>query len=36
MPPNMLGYYRDLYYREINQEISAAINSKTGRMNSVQ
>lgn len=36
MPKNMLGYYKDLYFKEINQEISNVINTKTNRFNSVQ
>jgi hypothetical protein len=36
MPQKMLGYYKDLYFREINQEISNALNAKTNRFNSVQ
>lgn len=36
MPQKMLGYYRDLYFKEINQEISNALNTKTNRFNSVQ
>lgn len=36
MPQKMLGYYKDLYFKEINQEISNALNNKTNRFNSVQ
>jgi len=36
MPQKMLGYYKDLYYKEINQEISNVMNLKTNRFNSVQ
>lgn len=36
MPEKMLGYYKDLYYKEINQEISNVVMSKTNRFNSVQ
>jgi hypothetical protein len=32
----MLMYYKDLYYKEINQEISNVMNLKTNRFNSVQ
>lgn len=36
MPQKMLAYYKDLYYKEINQEISNVINTNTNRFNSVQ
>lgn len=36
MPQKMLAYYKDLYFKEINQEISNVMNSKTNRFNSVQ
>ncbi|CDW85678.1 meckelin isoform 4 [Stylonychia lemnae] len=36
MPRKMLIYYKDLYYKEINQEILNIMNTKTNRFNSVQ
>lgn len=36
MPQKMLGYYKDLYYKNINQELSNVINLNTNRFNSVQ
>lgn len=36
MPEKMLGYYKDLYYKEINLAISNITNTKTNRFNSVQ
>jgi Meckelin (Transmembrane protein 67) len=36
MPKDMLGMYKDLYQKNIINEISNAINSKTNRYNQVQ
>jgi hypothetical protein len=36
MPYKMLAYYKDLYYKEINLEISNVTSAKTNRFNSVQ
>jgi hypothetical protein len=36
MPEKMLGYYKDLYYKEINLAISNITSTKTNRFNSVQ
>lgn len=36
MPRKMLVYYKDLYQKEINQEVLNIMNSKQNRFNSVQ
>ena len=36
MPPLMLENYKDLYYKNISNEISNAMNNKTNRFNAVQ
>lgn len=36
MPKEMLGMYKDLYQKNIIQEISNVVNNKTNRFNEVQ